>query len=756
MRNQKNRCLSWVGIIITVLAFGIFLDAKPTDDSILTLERIFSSREFVSERFGPARWMKDGGSYTTLENSVEVEGGKDIVLYQADTGVREVLVSASKLIPPSQTKPLSVEDYDWTADGRRLLIFTNSRRVWRRNTRGDYWVLNLADGKLTKLGGEFEEARLMFAKFSPDGNQVAYVYRNDIYVEEIATNRIFQLTKDGSDDIINGTSDWVNEEEFGIRDGFRWSPDGSKIAFWRFDQSQVRDFYMINNTEDLYPRIITFKYPKAGETNSEVGLGIVPVEGREVTWIKAPGDRRNHYIPRMAWMPDGQGVIFQYLNRLQNTTTIMVGDADTGDVRTVFIDRDEAWVDIMDDFLWVKNKTSLLWLSERDGWRHAWLVPLDGGVPVLLTPGEYDVISIEAVDDKGGWFYFIASPENPTQRYLYRGSLDSPGHLERLTPVGQPGTHSYSISPTGEWAFHTLTTFDLPPVIDLIRLPKHESVRVLASNRELIDKVQALRRRPTEFFKVEIEDGVFLDSWCMKPPDFDPSKKYPLMIYVYGEPAGQTVLDRWGGNNHLWHRMLAQRGYIIVSLDNRGTPAPRGREWRKCIYGQVGILASADQAVALEALIKEWPYIDPDRVGIWGWSGGGQMTLNAMFRYPGLYKVGIAIAFVSHQKYYDTIYQERFMGLPKDNEEGYRNGSPITFAHQLKGDLLICHGTADDNVHYQSFEVLVNELIAHNKLFFMMSYPNRTHGISEEPNTSLHLYRTMTRFLEERLPPGPK
>jgi len=683
MRNRENGTLSWVGIIITVLAVGVFLAAWPTDDSILTLERIFSSREFVSERFGPARWMKDGGSYTTLENSVEVEGGNDIVLYQAETGRREILVSASKLIPPGETKPLTVEDYEWSADGRRLLIFTNSRRVWRRNTRGDYWVLDLAVGKLTKLGREFEEARLMFAKFSPDGNQVAYVHRNNIYVEEIATNKILRLTRDGSDDIINGTSDWVNEEEFGIRDGFRWSPDGRKIAFWRFDQSHVKGFSMINNTEDLYPRIITFKYPKAGETNSAVGLGIVPAAGGQVTWIKAPGDPRNHYIPRMDWMPDGLGVIFQYLNRLQNTNMVMVGDTSTGEVRTIFIDRDDTWVDVMDKFLWAKDGTAIVWQSERDGWRHAWLVSLDGSAPALLTPGEYDVVSIEAVDDEREWFYFIASPENPTQRYLYRGSLDSRGYFERLTPVGQPGTHSYSISPTGKWAFHTFTTFDHPPVIGLIRLPKHESVRILVTNKALIDKVRALWQRPTEFFRVDIGDGVQRDGWCMKPPDFDPSKKYPLLIYVYGEPAGQTVLDRWGGNNHLWHKMLAQQGYIVVSMDNRGTPAPRGREWRKCIYGQVGILASADQAVALKALIKEWPYIDPDRIGIWGWSGGGQMTLNAIFRYSGLYKVGIAIAFVSHQKYYDTIYQEKFMGLPKDNEEGYRNGSPITFANQL-------------------------------------------------------------------------
>jgi len=727
------------------------LDAAP-----LTLERIFASREFASERFGPARWMKDGRSYTTLEDSPGIEGARDIVLYRADTGRREVLVPAASLVPQGQADPLVIEDYDWSADGRRLLVFTNSLRVWRRNTRGDFWVLDRKSGALTRLGRGFDESWLMFAKLSPDGNRAAYVYRNDIYAEDIATGRIVRLTWDGSEDIINGTSDWVNEEEFDIRDGFRWSPDGSRIAFWRFDQSRVRDFHMIDNTDGLYPRIITFKYPKAGQTNSAVGLGVVPTAGGPVTWIRTPGDPRNHYIARMDWTPDGREIVCQHLNRLQNTNSVLLGDAATGEVRTMFVDRDDAWVDVMDEFLWVNKGTALVWLSERDGWRHAYLAPRAGGEPVRLTPGDYDVVSLSAVDERGGWLYFTASPDDPTQRYLHRVRLDGRGRLERVTPQDVPGTHSYVLSPSAEWAFHTYTTFDEPPVVDCVRLPGHRSVRVLAGNAELRARVRSLRPAASEFFRVDIGDGVLLDGWAIKPPGFDPGKKYPLFIHVYGEPAGQTVLDRWGGSNRLWHQMLAEKGYVVVSLDNRGTPAPRGRDWRKCIYGQVGILASADQAAALRALLEQWPFLDPERVGIWGWSGGGQMTLNALFRYPELYSTGIAVAFVSHQKYYDTIYQERFMGLPRDNPEGYTNGSPLTFAHRLAGNLLILHGTADDNVHYQSFEALVNELIAHNKVFSMISYPNRSHGISEGPNTTLHVYGAMTRFLLEHLRPGPK
>jgi dipeptidyl-peptidase-4 len=365
-------------------------------------------------------------------------------------------------------------------------------------------------------------------------------------------------------------------------------------------------------------------------------------------------------------------------------------------------------------------------------------------------------MSVESIDKEGGWAYYIASPDNPTQRYLYRASLDGSGKIERITPASQKGTHRYQISLDSKWAFHTYSSFGKPPVIELVSLPEHETVRGLADNSRLRAKLNKLKKCSTELFRVDIGDGVLLDGWCIKPPDFDPEKRYPLFFYVYGEPAGQTVLDRWGGEKHLWHLMLAQHGYLVMSVDNRGTPAPRGRAWRKCIYRQIGILASADQAAATRAIIKSRPYVDPNRIGIWGWSGGGSMSLNAIFRYPELYHTAMAIAFISNQRFYDTIYQERYMGLPDDNEEGYKNGSPITFAHQLKGNLLIVHGTGDDNCHYQSCEALINELIKHNKYFSMMSYPNRTHSIKEGENTKRHLFELLTRYLEDNLPCGPK
>jgi dipeptidyl-peptidase-4 len=753
-----RRC--WRSFIFVVAVIGlapapaVVSQEKPAEPAV-TLDRLFTARDFSAERFGPARWMRDGASYTTLEPGAAPEGGRDLVLCAAETGARRVLVSAHSLLPPGASAPLTIDDYSWSPDGQVLIIFTNSKRVWRQNTRGDYWTYDMRSGVLRRLGASFAPSSLMFAKLSPDGRLAAYVVKNNIYVEDLAGSSVRQVTTDGTDEIINGTSDWVYEEEFGVRDGFRWSPDSRAIAFWQFDTRGVPVFSMIDNTDSLYPTVTSFKYPKAGETNSAVRVGVVPVAGGSPVWMKVPGDPRNMYIPRLEWALNSTEVIFQHLNRLQNTNDVVIGDAATGDVRTIFTDRDDAWVEIMESFVWLDGGRALLWLSERDGWKHAFFVSRDGRDVHLLTPGAYDVEGVEAVDDPNGWLYVTASPDDPTKRFLYRVPLTGRGAPERVGPDGQTGVHRYDISPTARWAFHTFSTIDTPPVTDLVRLPQGQAVRVVAANAVLRSRVEALRRKRVEFFRLPVGGGLQVDGWRILPPDFDPAKKYPLLINVYGEPAGQTVMDSWGGTTYLWHLMLAQHGYVVASFDNRGTPAPRGRAWRKAIYRQVGILASADQAAAARAALSAWPWVDPARVGIWGWSGGGSMTLNAMFRYPELYTTGIAVAAVPNQRLYDSIYQERYMGLPKDNEEGFKNGSPMTFAPNLKGHLLIVHGTGDDNVHYQGFEMLVNELVAANRPFAMMSYPNRSHGIFEGAGTTLHLYTLFTRFLAEHLPPGP-
>ncbi len=715
----------------------ISLPAAAQDQPFLSIDRLFSSGDFRAERFGPARWLTDGSGYTTLEDS-ETGNGRDIVRYESESGIRTILVSADRLQPKGKNEPLVIEDYSWSPDGSSLLIFTNSKRVWRQNTRGDFWILNLRTYSLRQLGGDAKPSTLMFAKFSPDSRMVCYVIENNVFVENVADGSRRQLTSDGSVTIINGTFDWVYEEELGLRDGMRWSPDSRMIAYWQLDASGVRDFLMINNIDSLYSFVIPVQYPKTGTTNSACRVGVVSVEGGPTRWIDVPGDPRNNYIARMDWAANSSEIILQHLKRKQNTVDIMLGDVRSGATRTIVTERDDAWIDIGDDLHWMDDGKRFTWVSERDGWRHVYLVSRSGGNLSLATPGAYDVVDIQHIDEKGGWLYFIASPENPTQRYLYRARMNGKGRPERLTPADQPGTHSYTISPNGKWAFHTFSSFGEPPATDLVQLPSHKVIRTLAGNDALREKVRALKRGSSEFFRVDIGGKTSLDGWMIKPPDFDASKKYPVLFYVYGEPAGQTVLDRWGGRNYMWYLMLAQKGYLVVSVDNRGTPAPRGRAWRKSVYRQIGILASKDQAAA-NRVIRTWPFVDSTRIGIWGWSGGGSMTLNMMFRYPELYQTGMSVAPVANQRFYDTIYQERYMDTPERNPDGYQDGSPITHAEGLKGNLLLVHGTGDDNVHYQNSEALVDRMIELNKKFTMMAYPNRSHGISEGKNTSRHL-----------------
>jgi dipeptidyl-peptidase-4 len=725
-------------------------------EDALTLERLFNSPEFFGEGFGPARWLGDG-RYTTLEASRQVREGVDIVAYRAESGGREVLIPASELVPAGSDRPLTVEGYEWSRDGSKVLLFTNTRRVWRDNTRGDYWVLDRTAGTLAQMGAAFPEATLMFAKFSPEGSRVAYVQNHNIYVQDLATGAIIPLTEDGSRTTINGTFDWVYEEELHLQDGFRWSPDGTRIAYWQLDATGIRDFLLINNTDSLYSYTIPIQYPKAGTTNSAARVGVVPTQGGGTVWMELEGDPRNNYPARVEWAASSEEVVIQYLNRLQNRLRVVLGEASTGVVRTVHTDSDEAWVDVVDDLVWLDGGQSFTWVSEADGWRRAYRVTRDGSRVTPLTPAEEDILSIELVDEEGGWLYYLASPQDATARYLFRAPLDGhPEAAERLTPAESSGTHEYQIAPGADWAIHTSSTFDDPPLISLVSLPGHHAVRSLVSNDDLRNRVGGVRSPKAEFFQVQTEDGVELDGWIMTPAGFDPSLRYPVLVYVYGEPWNQTVRDNWYGTTTLWHHYLTQQGYIVLSLDPRGTPAPKGRAWRKVVYGEVGTLASRDVAMGVKALLQERSYLDPERVAIWGWSGGGSMTLNGMFRYPEIFGTGMAVAPVPDQRFYDTIYQERYMGLPQDNSEGYRRGSPITHAEGLVGNLLLVHGTGDDNVHYQGTEALINRLIELGKPFDMMAYPNRTHGIYEGVGTTLHVYSLLTRYLMDHVPVGER
>ena len=741
-------------VVVAGLGSTLAAQRPAADSSLLTVDRIFASTEFRGGSLTALVWLSDGTGYTTLERAVGGKAGQDLVRYDAETGLKTILVPAARLVPPGDTTPLNVEEYSWSADGRRLLIFTNSRQVWRTNTRGDYWVLDLAGWTLKKLGGTGPASTLMFAKFSPDGGRVGWVRYGEynLYVEDIAGGKITQLTRDGSRTTINGTFDWVYEEELGLQDGWRWNPDGRSIAYWQLDATGVRDFLLYNATDSLYAFTTPVQYPKAGQTNSAGRAGVVSAAGGETRWLNIPGDPRNNYIARLEWVPAKGGskeLVIQHMNRLQDTLHVMLADAETGQARTLFTEADVPWVDHFDQLQFLNGGKDILWMSERSGWSQLYLIPRDGGAPRPLTNGDFDVFGVQRVDTIGKWVYYVASPDNPTQRYLYRINYAKRGPAQRLTPQGETGWHAYAMSPGSRYAVHTYSRFGVPPTIALVSLPDNRTLRTLVDNAELKAKLAGLRLGATEFRQIDIGSGIKLNAAFIKPPHFDSTARYPVFFYVYGGPGSQTVTDNWGGQNYLWYQMLAQRGYIVASVDNRGTGA-RGKAWRKIIYKQLGVVETQDQAAAARA-IGRLPYVDSTRIGIWGWSYGGFMTLNALTQAPDVYRMGIAVAPVTHWKYYDTIYTERYNGLPQDNAAGYDKGSPLTYAKNLRGRLLIVHGSGDDNVHFENTLAMVNAFVDANRPFSLMVYPNRNHGIYGG-NTRQHLYTLLTKFVEDNLP----
>lgn len=733
-------------LVVGLLGFVFSLNAQ----HVPTLEEAVRGGLIRTEGGGSVNWMKDGEHYSKIERNAD--GGFDVMAYMAKDNSKEVLIPASLLVNPDTKKPISVRSFTFSDDNSKALIYTNTRRVWRYDTKGDYWVLELKSGKMQQLGKKFPEATLMFAKFSPDATRVAYVSGNNIYVENIADGTITTLTSDGNDVIVNGTFDWVYEEEFACRDGFRWSPDGQYIAYWQSDTEGTGWFDMINNVDSIYPTFVHFPYPKAGTTNSAVKVGYVSANGGATTWINIPGDPRNNYIPRMEFIPDSNELFIQQMNRAQNTNKVWIAKIGETQPTNILTETDDAWVETNDKVRWLKGNKYFTWESERTGWRHLYRVSRDGKEIIPITKGNLDFVNEVGVDMQKGLVYFIATAENYTQRYLYQAKLFGKGDVTMISPADQLGQHNYNMSPTGKWAVHTFSNAQTPPVIDMVAFPGHKSVRLITDNAQAKEQYKALGWRPKEFVKTK-SGNLTLDAWMIKPMNFDPSKKYPVIIEVYGEPASSTVQDVWG-NGDTWNQYMANQGYIIISIDNRGANVPRGREWRKCIYGEVGTFASEDQARGIQELGRQYSFIDMTRIGITGWSGGGSQTLNCMFRYPDVFSTGIAIAFVADQRLYDTIYQERYMNTPQNNPEGYRKGSPISYAAGLKGNLLLIHGTGDDNVHYQNCEMLVNELVKHGKLFSQLSYPMRSHGIYEGEGTTMHLRKSMANYWLKNLPAG--
>ena len=736
-------------LLIAFLFVSVVTAQEVVDTSLLSIDRIFSN-EFRQDRQRTIQWIEEGEAYVTIEKSATLENADELIRYTSNTQERTLLAPAEAL------NGLDIESFTLSPDGSKILIFTNSSRVWRSNTKGDFWVYDLSTKNLNQLGKDLSASSLMFAKFSVDNRYAYYVHQFNIYKEDFKSGKRTQLTFDGNKDIINGTFDWAYEEEFGKRDGFSLSPNDQYLAFWQIDASEIGTFYMINNTDSIYSKPVPLQYPKVGQDPAGAKIGLLDVTKEALHWVPLPGGEKENYIPGMQWV-HGDLLLIQQMNRHQNRLIVWAYVPSNQTLKKVYVETEDTWIDLgypdissnswgNNDLPIMDNGKSFLRMTENDAWRHIYKVNIATGEKSLITPFDYDVASMKVATNKD--IYFIASPNNSTQRYLYSTDLKGKGKAQKLTPMSYSGVNNYDIAPNGKYAVHTHQSASEVRTINFISLPNHKIVKELAGNNAYREKLAQLQQPEVKFTKVTTEEGIEIDVRMVLPTHFDASKKYPVLFHVYGEPWGQVATDT---QISLWNIFMAQKGYVIIDMDNRGTPCLKGSAWRKSIYRKVGVINTRDQALAAKEILK-LDYLDNNRTAVWGWSGGGTMTLNLLFKYPEIYKTGVAVAAVSNQLIYDNIYQERYMGLPSENKEDFINGSPVTYAKNLAGNLLVIHGTGDDNVHYQSAEILVNELIKHNKQFQIMPYPNRSHGIWEGENTQRHLYGLLTAFLMEHTP----
>ena len=717
----------------------------------ITLLIFFFAISFCSAQEHGTNWTPDGLGY------YEFKGG-GIIKVDPKTEAETPVITKEALTPSGASQPLRVQSFDYSADKAKVLLFANTAKVWRYNTRGDYWVMNIAAGRLTQLGKGLPSQSLMFAKFSPDSKYVAYVSEHNLYSEDIASGVIKKLTTDGTRKLINGTFDWVYEEEFNCRDGFRWSPDSKQIAYWQIDATKIRDYYMINTTDSVYSHVIPVEYPKVGESPSPAYINVVDMNGI-IRKMNIEGDPQQHYLTRMEWSGPNE-LIVQQLDRKQQESKLIYCKTSDGSSATFWAENDDAWVDLNTDnpmgWNWVNQGKDFLWISEKDGWRHIYKISRDGKNVTLLTKGNFDIGTMKAVDETNNYIYFTASPTNATQLYLFRVRLNATGGRDDMEAVSGnklKGTHDYDISPNGKIALHSFSNHNTPNVSEWISLPDNRS---LSSAKSIANNIKTDPTKNIEYVQVTTEDNIVLDAWINKPKNFDPGKKYPVVLYVYGEPAATTVGDEYGNhNNFLYMGDMAADGYVQVAIDNRGTPALRGAKWRRAIYRKIGVVNIRDMAMGMKKLLEN-PYMDKSRVAVWGWSGGGSSTLSLMFNYPEIFKTGVSVSAVTNLLNYDNIYEERYMGIPQENREDFIKGSPINNVKGLQGKLLYIHGTGDDNVHYDNAEMLLNELIKNNKQFEFMSYPNRTHSISEGQGTRLHLATLYTNFIRKNCEPGAK
>lgn len=704
----------------------------------ITFDHLFDDT-FSPEGIQNVNWMKDGQYYTALERTDEqVELRK----YDILTGEYEVLVTGSELSVPGRDKPITIQGYQFSSDEKKLLIKSDVEQIWRRSTRENYFVYNLKTGETSKLTPS--DQKQQYAQLSPDGDKAAYVQDNNLFLVDLSSGEVTQITTDGEfNKIINGATDWVYEEEFGFAKAWYWSANGQKIAYYRFDETRVKEFFM-TEWGSLYPGLTRFKYPKAGEKNSIVKIGVYDLGSGKTTWMDI-GEKTNQYIPRINWTRSSDMLAIRRMNRLQNRQDLLLADVRTGESNVIKTETSDAWIDVNDNLVFLENGDEFIYTSEESGYNHIYLYDMKGELVRQVTRGNWEVTNYLGYNEQNGRIYFISAETSPLQRHLYSIRLDGTGK-EKLSD-GE-GWNSVNMSRDYKYYIETFSGPEHPPVYTL-RKGNGERVRVLENNEELKNRLNEHRLPEKEFITIPLPQAI-LNGYILKPHDFDPSKKYPVLMYVYGGPGSQTVTKNFeSGQRPMWHRYLTEQGYIVVSVDNRGTGA-RGRDFEKQIYKKLGQYEVEDQIDAARYLLNEYDFIDSSRIGVWGWSYGGYMSSLVLAQGNDLFSNAIAVAPVTSWRFYDTIYTERFMQTPQMNPDGYEKGAPLTYAGQIRGDYLLVHGTGDDNVHFQNAVRMVDKLVEKDVQFETMYYPNRNHGIYGG-NTRRHLYEMLNSFIIKNL-----
>lgn len=719
--------------LVSFLAFFLVWNFETFAQQKVTLEDVFKNNTFSQKSVQGINWMKDGQFYSKLQRG---QASPKVVKVNVATG------EETAILIDGEALGVNFSTYSFNADESKALIASDVESIYRRSSKGVYHVVDLEKGNAQKLlNGE----KIMYATLSPENDKVAFVKDNNLFVIELSSDRLTQITEDGKwNHVINGAADWVYEEEFSMSKAFAWSPDGQKIAFIRFDESEVPEFNM-QLWGKLYPQDYKFKYPKAGESNAKVSIHIFDLPSKKTIKVHT-GSESDIYLPRMYWTGETNTLAFLRVNRLQNQIDLLYADAQTGQSKVVLEEKSETYVDLNynDDLRFLGDNKGFIRTSEQDGFKHIYHHDNQGKLIRQITSGKWEVTNLVGVDEKGKKIYYISTEASPLERNLYVISLDGK-NKKILTP--EKGTYSVNMSKDFKYFIANFSNSSTPLKVTLNQV-SGKLLKVLEDNQELKSKLSTFAMSGREFFSFNTVDGTPLNGYMIKPADFDPNKQYPVLMYVYGGPGSQNVSNSWGGTRDFWHHHLAAEGYIVACVDNRGTGA-RGREFKHSTYANLGKLETEDQ-IAGAKYLGSLPFIDKSRIGIWGWSYGGYMSSLALMKGNDVFKAAIAVAPVTTWRYYDTIYTERYLQTPQQNAAGYDDNSPITHVDKLKGNLLLIHGTGDDNVHYQNAVDLVDALIKADKQFETMYYPNRNHGISGG-NTSWHLYSLMTDFIKRKL-----